>query len=89
MPAPEFDPTWVFEIRASYLTEAGASVLHHYVTIPGFGGGPDGPKEPNDPAQERWMRAHSGLQEVWYLTWEFDCTPDEMRARIERWRSGP
>jgi len=34
------------------------------------------------------MHAHSQLQEVWYLTWEFDCTPDEMRARIERWRTG-
>lgn len=40
------------------------------VTIPGFGGGPDGPMNPDRPEQEAWMRARSGLNEVWYLTWE-------------------
>lgn len=88
MPAPDFDPTWVFEIREAYVTESGRSELHRYVTIPGFGGGPDGPKEANDPAQERWMRVHSQLPEVWYLTWEFEGSVDAMRARIEGWRTG-
>ena len=32
-------------------------------------------------------RAHSQLREVGYLTWEFDCSPDEMQLRIEGWRT--
>lgn len=40
------------------------------ITIPGFGGGRDGPTTPDYPEQEKWMRAHSGLKEVYYLTWE-------------------
>lgn len=39
------------------------------VLIPGYGGGRDGPTEPERPEQEAWMRSSSGLQEVWYLTW--------------------
>jgi hypothetical protein len=34
------------------------------------------------------MRAHTQLPEVWYLNWEFEGASDEMRARIERWRTG-
>lgn len=40
-----------------------------YVYIPGHGGGPDGPTIPDFPEQEKWMREHSGLKEVWYLSW--------------------
>lgn len=45
-------------------------VTDRYVTISGYGGGRDGPTTPDRPEQEAWMRAHSGLNEVWYLTWE-------------------
>ncbi len=41
-----------------------------FVLIPGHGGGRDGPTIPDHPEQEAWMRARSGLKEVWHLTWE-------------------
>lgn len=40
------------------------------ITIPGHGGGRDGYKKPDFPEQEKWMRDHSDLKEIWYLTWE-------------------
>ncbi len=53
-------------------------VMELYVGIPGYGGGRDGPTTPDSPAQEAWMRAHSGLREVWYLCWDL---PDEAARR--------
>lgn len=41
-----------------------------YIDIPGHGGGRDGPTIADYPEQEEWMRKHSGLKEVWHLTWE-------------------
>lgn len=49
-----------------------------HVWIPGSGGGPDGPTDPDHPAQQRWMRERSGLRECWHLTWEF---PDASARR--------
>ena len=40
------------------------------ISIPGHGGGRDGPTIPDRPEQEAWMRAQSGLRESWYLTWD-------------------
>lgn len=56
------------------------------ISIPGFGGGRDGPINPNFPEQEKWMRDHSNLKEVWYLTWqcnnqeELDCFLDKLKS---------
>ncbi|MEM6633630.1 MAG: hypothetical protein AAF694_28410 [Bacteroidota bacterium] len=38
--------------------------------IPGHGSGPDGPRIPDHPEQEKWMRQLNYLKEVWHLTWE-------------------
>jgi len=43
-----------------------------FITIPGYGGGYDGPINPMHPEQLEWMRKHAGFKEVWYLTWK--CT---------------
>jgi len=45
----------------------GATRFH--ILIPGSGGGPDGPTDPDYPEQEQWMRDNSGLKEVWFLMW--------------------
>jgi len=50
------------------------------LSIPGHGGGRDGPTIPDRPEQEAWMRAHSGLREVWYLTWEVPCGAELRRV---------
>lgn len=50
---------WINEQKESFI-----------ISIPGFGGGRDGPVNPNYPEQEKWMRDNSGLKEIWYLTWE-------------------
>ncbi|MCP4438312.1 MAG: hypothetical protein GY810_05145 [Aureispira sp.] len=58
------------DIKGDYkfgIRKTGSSI---YVEIPGHGGGRDGPQIPSYPEQEEWMRKHSGLEEVWYLTWE-------------------
>ena len=39
-------------------------------TIPGHGGGPEGPRFPDHPEQEQWMRKLGYVKEVWHLTWE-------------------
>ncbi|MCA9608603.1 MAG: hypothetical protein KC619_23530 [Myxococcales bacterium] len=63
------------EHRGSYrfqvLRHAASPTL---LVIPGHGGGRDGPTIADHPEQEEWMRQHSGLREVWYLTWE---VPDD------------
>ncbi len=40
------------------------------ITIPGHGGGREGPQHPDYPEQEKWIRELGFLKEVWYLTWE-------------------
>ena len=39
------------------------------IRIPGHGGGRDGPRFPDKPEQEEWMRRQSHLKEIWYLNW--------------------
>jgi hypothetical protein len=64
------------------------------ISIPGHGGGRDGPTIPDRPEQEAWMRAESGLREVWYLSWEVPSAAELERflARVGavgafEWRS--
>jgi|GEM_PF-3623336 len=42
----------------------------YIISIPGHGGGRDGPKFPDKVEQEKWMRTHSHMKEIWYLTWK-------------------
>ena len=62
-----------------------------WVTIPGFGGSPDnGPEHPRFPEQEIWMRQHSGLKEIWHLTWEC-CTLEaleDFKLKVEDFQPG-
>ena len=51
-------------------------------TIPGHGGGPEGPRFPDHPEQEQWMRQFDYLKEVWHLTWE--CREEYEYRRIEK-----
>lgn len=52
-------------------------IENNYVWIAGHGGGRDGPTDADHPEQEQWMRQHSGLKEVYYLTWEL---PEDARS---------
>ena len=40
------------------------------LTIPGIGGGPEGPRDPKYPEQQEWICQFGYLKEVWHLTWE-------------------
>lgn len=53
-----------------------------FISIPGNGGGYDGPIDPRHPEQLKWMREQKGFKEVWYLTWK--CTKqNRLRKFIE------
>lgn len=54
------------------------SAKRFLITIPGHGGGREGPQNPDHPEQEQWMRDLGYLKEIWFLTWE--CT-DEYQVR--------
>ncbi len=61
------------------------------VLIPGHGGGRDGPTEADYREQEAWMRAESGLEEVWYLTWKApdDAAYARFRERVDAAAADP
>ena len=56
---------------------------YYSCTIPGKNYTKDGPRDPEYPEQEAWMRRHSGLKEVWHVTFE-TTEASEMDAFIAR-----
>ena len=41
-----------------------------FISIPGYGGGRDGPTTAEKPEQLQWMKEKTKFKEVWYLTWQ-------------------
>ena len=61
-----------------------------WITIPGRVGGRDGAKDPAFSEQEAWMRRHSGLKEIWYLTWACPDLEglDAFKSRLKWFKPG-
>ena len=93
MPSREYHSSITLSRLPPEVTTRGHYVFQFYVSddpdtryechIPGARFTRDGPTAPQHPEQEAWMRKHSGLKEVWYVTYETRHA-SEMDAFIAR-----
>ena len=74
---------WLNNKRGRYTFTITTVDTGFEISIPGHGGGIDGHRSPDDPEQEQWMKDHSGLPEIWYLTWKCE-NEEELEAFLTK-----